>query len=252
LSLGRGFWVVSACPSQHFQHMFGSAARLAAPHMAQMQANSHPGTMAPSTTTIDGLGATSTLAVSQGTYSLTRFGGGVGVQHAKPIHYRSSADRGGSPISTSTRTVGYAEKLNTVPREAATRTQPLSMGHAEHYLRMGRSIPSGVNLATPAAQRNNPNNLLAGGVVVEERVVDIEELMATGRLVQKEDVRDQPYRSSAQTLYTDYVPVEEYITEISTPPWYNDYAPMEVPEMPAPVMYTDEYVTEERLAPGAW
>merc|ERR1740123_283050 len=130
--------------------------------------------------------------------------------------------------------------------DAAMYAQPVSTGRTEHYSYIERSNPSGVNLATTSVQRNNPNNLLAGGVVVEERVVDIEELMVTGRLVQTEEVRDQLYRSTAQHMVgLPAVPV----TEIITPTLYADYVPLEVPDMPTPVMYDDygpvEYVTEE-------
>merc|ERR1740121_116209 len=49
----------------------------------------------------------------------------------------------------------------------------------------------GMNLLRPAGPRTNPNNLLAGGRVIDERVVDINELLATGKLIEAPAVRDQ-------------------------------------------------------------
>merc|ERR1712060_884060 len=55
----------------------------------------------------------------------------------------------------------------------------------------------GMNLLRSAGPRTNPNNLLAGGRVISERVVDINELLATGKLIEAPAVRDQAFRASA-------------------------------------------------------
>lgn len=63
-------------------------------------------------------------------------------------------------------------------------------------------MPDAKNLLNPALPRTSPKNLLAGGRVIEERVVDISELMAQGRLTQGPGARAQTHPSSARIAAT--------------------------------------------------
>merc|ERR1740120_306446 len=87
---------------------------------------------------------------------------------------------------------------------------------------VGTTAPGGMNLLRPTGPRTNPNNLLAGGRVIEERVVDINELLATGKLIEAPAVRDQPLRSSsAMVSGVPAAPMNgkvEYITEAVASP----------------------------------
>merc|ERR1712032_501150 len=116
-----------------------------------------------------------------------------------------------------------------------------------------QTVVGGMNLLTPAGARTNPNNLLAGGRVIEERAVDINELLATGKLIEAEPVRDQAFRSTAQPFATTAVttaPVYgnvEYVTEaVAAPTMVTEFvAPTVTTEfVAAPVQYTTGPVTE--------
>merc|ERR1719476_1211819 len=56
------------------------------------------------------------------------------------------------------------------------------------------TAPSAMNLARPSPPRTNPNNLLAGGRVIEERKVDASELLSSGKLIEAPPERDQASR----------------------------------------------------------
>merc|ERR1719190_121923 len=89
------------------------------------------------------------------------------------------------PSAIGTTTMGgYLQP--TIPAAIGAYTQP--------------TAPGGMNLLRPTGPRTNPNNLLAGGRVIEERVVDINELMAVGRLVEAPIERGPAFRPSAPMI----------------------------------------------------
>jgi hypothetical protein len=69
-----------------------------------------------------------------------------------------------------------------------------------------------------AAPRANPNNLLAGGVVVSERLISVDELASQGRFFEDAPVSagmavSQPVMAAAPIVYETYEqPVVEYVT----------------------------------------
>jgi len=83
------------------------------------------------------------------------------------------------------------------------------------------TVSGGMNLLRPTGPRTNPNNLLAGGRVIEERVVDINELLATGKLIEAPPVRDQAYRSSA-TMVSGLAAAPIAMTAVPTAPMYGN------------------------------
>merc|ERR1719412_3122673 len=85
----------------------------------------------------------------------------------------------------------------------------------------GRTAPGGMNLLRPTGPRTNPNNLLAGGRVIEERVVDINELLATGKLIEAPAVRDQAFRSSA-AMVSGLAAAPIATTAVTAAPMYGD------------------------------
>merc|ERR1719517_314478 len=83
------------------------------------------------------------------------------------------------------------------------------------------TAPGGMNLLRPTGPRTNPNNLLAGGRVIEERVVDINELLATGKLIEAPAVRDQAFRSSA-AMVSGLAPAPIATTAVTAAPMYGN------------------------------
>jgi len=110
------------------------------------------------------------------------------------------------------------------------------------------TVSGGMNLLRPTGPRTNPNNLLAGGRVIEERVVDINELLATGKLIEAPPVRDQAYRSSAP-MVSGLAAAPIAMTAVPTAPMYGNVEYMTeaagAPTMvTAPAYGNVEYITE--------
>merc|ERR1719343_893434 len=123
----------------------------------------------------------------------------------------------------------------------------------------GTTAAGGMNLLRPAGPRTNPNNLLAGGRVISERAVDINELLATGKLIEAPAVRDQAFRASAPMVSgyaagpiatTAVLTAPEYANvEYITEPVVGGYTKIVAPAMTtefvaAPMQYFEEPVGE--------
>jgi len=85
------------------------------------------------------------------------------------------------PLSPTTQQrATYAQPASTIMESASIGfTRPAGIGLVE------RTIPSGSNLLNISQTRTNPNNLLAGGHIIQERVVDFNELLTSGRLTEE-------------------------------------------------------------------
>merc|ERR1719221_1484306 len=114
------------------------------------------------------------------------------------------------------------------------------------------TTPGGMNLSRPAPPRTNPNNLLAGGRVIEERVVDTSELLSSGKLIEAPAVRDQAYRASAVAA-TGLVgaPIATTLTEVVATPTVINAAPVVATEVVGvdPMPYIAQPITEVFVQP---
>merc|ERR1740120_571871 len=127
----------------------------------------------------------------------------------------------------------YAESRPTGVAMSQAYAEPRPTGVAmPHVYAEQHTAPGGMNLLMPAGPRTNPNNLLAGGRVIEERVVDINELLATGKLIEAPPVRDQAFRSSSAM-----------VSGLAAAPIATPVA------MAAPMYGNVEYITEEVAGP---
>merc|ERR1712013_289220 len=88
------------------------------------------------------------------------------------------------------------------------------------------------------------NNLLAGGRVISERAVDINELLATGKLIEAPAVRDQAFRASAP-IVSGFAAGPFTTTAVMTAPEYANVEYITEPvvggftEIVAPAMTTE-------------